>query len=58
MAKAVAMLVAGQGRTANLLIGLMGLQQEVEEREAVGSAWAVVESLGAVARKHEVVVVK
>ena len=58
VAKAVAMLVAGQGRTANLLIGLMGLQQEVEEREAVGSSRVGVESSGAVVKTQEVVVVK
>ena len=40
--KAVAAMVGGQGRFANLLIGLVGLQQEVAEREAVGSAWVVV----------------
>ena len=56
--KAVEVLVGGQGRIASLRIDLVGLQQEVEEREAVGSAWAVVESLGAVAKKQEVVVVK
>jgi len=34
--KAVAVMVGGQGRIASLLIGLVGLQQEAEEREAVG----------------------
>ena len=50
MVKAVEVLVGEQGRIASLRIDLVGLQQEVEEREAVGSAWAVVESLGAVGR--------
>ena len=40
----VAVMVGGRGRIASLLVGLVGLQQEVGEREAVGSAWVVVES--------------
>lgn len=42
--KAVAVMVGGRGRIASLLVGLVGLQQGVGEREAVGSAWVVVES--------------
>ena len=42
--KAVAVMVGGRGRIASLLVGLVGLQQEVGEREEVGSAWVVVES--------------
>ena len=38
--------VGGEGRIASPQIGLVGFHLLVREREAVGSAWAVVESEG------------